>query len=116
MLLVLTANRGLCGGYNSSVLRLAYRACTNADAGSARRSASKCPASAASRRFKFRKIMPDQTFTHFEDRPAFDEVEVLANRYLDEYITGKLDRLDVVYTKFVVQFQAGSGRAKRCCR
>ena len=25
---------------------------------------------------------------------------MIASRYLDEYITGKLDRLDVVYTKF----------------
>jgi len=27
-------------------------------------------------------------------------VDVIASRYLDEYTTGKLDRLDVVYTKF----------------
>ena len=32
--------------------------------------------------------------------PRFDEVEVLANRYLDDFKAGKLDRLDVVYTKF----------------
>ena len=45
--------------------------------------------------------MPDQSFTHFEDRPAYNDVEVLANRYLDEFITGKIDRVDVVYTKFL---------------
>ena len=50
--------------------------------------------------FKFRGITPDATYTHFEDKPTFDEVDVIASRYLDEYITGKLDRLDVVYTKF----------------
>ena len=38
-------------------------------------------------------------YTQFEDKPTFDEVEVLANRYLDEYVTGKLDRLDVAYTQ-----------------
>jgi F-type H+-transporting ATPase subunit gamma len=37
---------------------------------------------------------------HFEDKPAFEEVEVLANRYLELYAAGKLDRLDVAYTKF----------------
>jgi F-type H+-transporting ATPase subunit gamma len=51
--------------------------------------------------FKFRGIRPDVPFTHFEDRPAFDEVDVIATRYLEEYITGRLDRLDVAYTKFV---------------
>ncbi len=50
--------------------------------------------------FKFRRIPADQSFTHFEDKPRFDEVDVLATRYLDDYATGRLDRLDVVYTKF----------------
>ena len=31
----------------------------------------------------------------------YDDVEALANRYLDEFITRKIDRLDVAYTKFV---------------
>jgi len=50
---------------------------------------------------KFRGLAVDQAFTNFEDKPAFDEVEVIASRYLDEYATGKLDRLDVVYTRFI---------------
>ena len=50
--------------------------------------------------FRFRKIMPDRTFTQFEDKPSFGEIDVLANRYLEEYITGQLDRLDVAYTRF----------------
>jgi F-type H+-transporting ATPase subunit gamma len=41
-----------------------------------------------------------ESFTHFEDKPSFEQVEVLANRYLESYITGKLDRLDVVYMRF----------------
>ena len=31
---------------------------------------------------------------------SFDEVEVLANRYLEDYAAGKLDRLDVAYMRF----------------
>jgi F-type H+-transporting ATPase subunit gamma len=50
--------------------------------------------------FKFRGVTPDRTFTNFEDRPSFDEVDLLATRYLEDYATGKLDRLDIVYTKF----------------
>ena len=51
--------------------------------------------------FKFRGIKADASFTHFEDKPTFDEVDVVASRYLDDYATGRLDRLDVVYTKFL---------------
>jgi F-type H+-transporting ATPase subunit gamma len=49
---------------------------------------------------RFRGMKAAQTFTHFEDKPSFNEVEVLAGRYLEEYITGKLDRLDVAYMRF----------------
>ncbi len=41
-----------------------------------------------------------ERYTHFEDKPSFAEVDVLANRYLEMYATESLDRLDVVYMKF----------------
>ena len=89
ILLVLTANRGLCGGYNAerpaAGLRPAATQLTRA----------KCPTSqleVSGKRgisaFRFREHPPDETFTHFEDKPTFDEVEVLANRYLDAYRAG----------------------------
>ena len=98
-LLVLTANRGLCGGYNSSVLRLAYARLH--DLG---QSAPEVRLEVSGKRgisaFRFRKILPDEKFTHFEDKPSFAEVDVLATRYLEAFAAGQLDRLDVAYTKF----------------
>jgi len=42
----------------------------------------------------------DETFTQFEDKPTFEEVNVLANRYLELFQTRQLDRLEVAYTRF----------------
>jgi F-type H+-transporting ATPase subunit gamma len=42
----------------------------------------------------------DHTYTHFEEKPRFDEVEELANRYIESFISGKIDRVDVAYMKF----------------
>jgi F-type H+-transporting ATPase subunit gamma len=99
VLLVLSANRGLCGGYNSSVLRLAYA--RYAELG---RSVPETRLEVSGKRgisaFRFRKIKPHEQFTHFQDRPTFAEVELLANRYLDAFQSGEIDRLDVAYTKF----------------
>ena len=98
-LLVLTSNRGLCGGYNSGVLRQArdrWEQLRNAVPHTRLEVSGKRGISA----FAFRGIQPDERFTHFEDRPAYDEVELLANHFLESYETGQLDRLDVVYTKF----------------
>lgn len=98
-LLVLTGNRGLCGGYNSNVQRAGlarYRELQTSTPQTTLEVSGKRGMSA----FRFREITPDVTFTHFEDKPSFEEVELLANRYLDDYATGKLDRLDVAYTRF----------------
>jgi F-type H+-transporting ATPase subunit gamma len=98
-LLVLTANRGLCGGFNGNLQRAGYHRWLEL-----KQSIPNCRLEIVGKRgisaFKFRGITPDSSYTHFEDKPTFDEVDVIASRYLDEYITGKLDRLDVVYTKF----------------
>jgi F-type H+-transporting ATPase subunit gamma len=98
-LLVLTANRGLCGGFNGNLLRAALLRWKELQ-----QEVPECRLEIAGKRgiagFKFRGQEPDVAFTHFEDKPTFDEVDVIASRYLDEYLTGKLDRLDVVYMKF----------------
>ena len=99
ILLVLTGNRGLCGGYNAAVLRLAH-----ARYGELRKTVAQTRLEVSGKRgisaFRFRKIQPDERYTHFEDKPTFAEVELLANRYLEAFLSGQLDRLDVAYTKF----------------
>ena len=99
-LLVLTANRGLCGGYNGGVIR---QALPRYDELGKLASATRLEVSGKRglNALKFREIMADEEFTHFEDQPGFDEVDVIASRYLDEYASGQLDRLDVAYTQFV---------------
>ena len=37
----------------------------------------------------------------FDDQPQFVQVDEIASRYLREYAAGEIDRLDVVYTKFL---------------
>ena len=98
-LLVLTANRGLCGGFNGNLVRAGLRQWDLLQT-----QAANCHLEVSGKRgiggLKYRGIKAEQTFTHFEDKPRYDEVEVIANRYLEEFITRKLDRLDVVYMKF----------------
>jgi F-type H+-transporting ATPase subunit gamma len=100
LMLVLTSNRGLAGGYNGNVLRAAMaRLQDNQTEGT------ETSLEVAGKRgigfFRFRRITPDATYTQFEDRPQFDEVEELANKYIKLYVQGTIDRLDVAYTQFV---------------
>ncbi len=100
VLLVLTANRGLCGGYNGSVFRAALVRYEELKAAYARLEveiAGKRGIAAA----KFRKVPLAQAYTQFNDQPQFAEVDAIASRYLEAYATKKIDRLDVAYTKFL---------------
>ena len=98
-ILILTSNRGLCGGYNGSLLRLAF----------ARRDelfaqmetlATDVSGKRGINAMKYRKLKIDNVYTQFDDQPAYDEVVKIANGFLNDYLTGKIDRLDVAYTKF----------------
>lgn len=99
VLLVLSANRGLCGGYNSNIVRLAVGRDKDLSA-----EVPKHEIEVSGKRgingLKFRGVSIERSFTHFEDKPAYEEVEELADRYLDWYATGEIDRLEVIYTQF----------------
>ncbi len=100
VLLVLTANRGMCGGYNAGVLRSAveHNRLLSQQVPEVRIEVS---GKRGINALRYRKMQTDKSFTHFEDSPEYDDVEVLANQYLDEFVTGRIDRLDVAYTKFI---------------
>ncbi len=108
VLLVLTANRGLCGGYNGSVIRTAVPR-LNELQGQGLALRLEVSGKRGITGFRFRKFSIDETFRDedgnpiyvFEDQPRFVDVEQIANRYASAYVQGKLDRLDVAYTKFI---------------
>jgi F-type H+-transporting ATPase subunit gamma len=98
-LLVLTGNRGLCGGYNGNALRLGLKT-REAMMSEVPNFTLEVSGKRGINGFKFRDIESDESFTQFDDQPLYVEVEKIANRYLQEYAAGKLHRLDVTYTKF----------------
>ncbi|QEH34075.1 ATP synthase gamma chain [Aquisphaera giovannonii] len=100
LLLVLTSNRGLAGGYNGNVLRLAYRRYQELETDGIE-TRLEVSGKRGVNFMKYRKTRMDATYNQFEDRPQFDEVERLADRYIAMYIAGEIDQLDVVYTRFI---------------
>lgn len=99
-LLVLTSNRGLAGGYNGNVLRQAFRAYQDFETGGIAVSLD-VSGKRGINFMKYRKVAMDTTTTLFEDRPQFQDVEKIADRYISMYLKGEIDRLDVVYTQFI---------------
>jgi F-type H+-transporting ATPase subunit gamma len=122
-LLVICSNRGLCGGYNASILREATAEIRRVRAQNVGLHL-ELSGKRAITYFRFQGVPAEQTFTHFEDKPTFEQVEELANRYLAAFIAGAVDRVEVAYMKFLNAARqapvvetllplAGAGRAQQ---
>jgi F-type H+-transporting ATPase subunit gamma len=96
LLLVLTSNRGLCGGYNANVLRTASANIADAD---------QLDLEVAGRKgiayFRFVGRTIARPLTHFADQPTYDQVNHLANEYMQWFTDGRYDAIDVAYMRFV---------------
>jgi len=100
LLLVITSNRGLCGGYNASIIRPATERLqqTKQDGITLHLEVS---GKRAINYFRYQRIAADATYTQFEDKVRFEEIDELASRYIAAYTAHKLDRVEVAYMKFV---------------
>ena len=99
-LLVLTSNRGLCGGYNGAVQRIAL-----AHLETLQESYQDVQIDVSGKRgiggLGYRNIEIRNSYTQFDDKPGFDEIEPIADAFMEAYAAGEVDRLDVAYTKFL---------------
>ena len=99
-LVVLTSMRGLCGAFNTNLLRTAIeRLDANAEKGVESDVGMIGNKGVAYFNFLGRPMF--ETHTHISDLPSFDEVEPLANSLIERFVQGEIDAVDVAYTKFV---------------
>jgi F-type H+-transporting ATPase subunit gamma len=100
LVLVITSNRGLCGGYNGGIIREA-----TAKVRQLRAENVPFELEVSGKRgmayFKFQGVPRAREYTQFEDKPTFEQVEAIANRYIDLYVSGQVDQVVVVYQKFL---------------
>jgi F-type H+-transporting ATPase subunit gamma len=103
--IVLVADRGLCGGYNVNVLR-ATEAEVKADALlGIDYSLIVCGRKGESY-FRFRGYRTDAVFTGFTENPTYADAKRIAAAAVELYLSGQVDRVELVYTRFVsVGFQ-----------
>ena len=100
LILVIGSNRGLCGGYNGGVLRKAqerFRELNAAGIPFDVEGAGKKPIGF----LKYQRIPRLAEYTQFEDKPAFNQVEPIADRYIQMFVSGQVDEVQVAYMKFL---------------
>ncbi|MCG3134277.1 MAG: ATP synthase gamma chain [Planctomycetes bacterium] len=99
LVLVVTSNRGLCGGYNANIVRKARE-----HVAALRAEGLEVVLHVAGRKgiaaFRFAGIEPAVMRTDLTDRPTYAEAESAGAPLLEAFLKGDADRVDVVYADF----------------
>jgi len=102
--IVLAADRGLAGAYNTSVLRTADRA-LQADKKAGKDYSLSLSGRKAEGYFRYRGYRIDEAEFGFTEQPAYEDARKVAGGMIQRYGDGDVDQVQVVYTRF---FSAGS--------
>jgi len=97
---VITADRGLCGGYNSGVQRAAEGEVKDAVLGG-KSYALVTVGRKAEGYFKFRGYNIATSYSGFSDSPTYAQARQIGEDVVARYISGEFDRVELVYTRFI---------------
>ena len=98
--IVIAADRGLCGGYNSTVIRAAEQD-MRLQVAAGRENALVTVGRKAEGYFRFRDYPIDAGFSGFSDSPSYEDARLVASAVVSGFEAGQLDRVQLVYTRFV---------------
>ena len=99
-LVVITSNRGLAGAYNGNVLRAASQFIRQQEAAGRTIDLYVAGKKGASY-FNFQKRPITQRIDTISDPPRFSEVDPIAERFIREFTSGKIDAMHVAYMNFI---------------
>jgi F-type H+-transporting ATPase subunit gamma len=97
-ILLVTADRGLAGAFNSQILRAGIQAAREHDGmdvhwyASGRRGVS-------SLTFRGQEIV--EGYTGFTERPSYADARGIASDLMAAYVDGKVDRVEIIYNRYV---------------
>ena len=103
LLLAIASDRGLCGSYNTNLLRMVDHHLRDHLPPDRRRF--EVVGKKGIGYAKFNRIPVDEAHTQFGDNPAYEDVSALADRYIADFVDGKYDAVKVAYTKFITMGQ-----------
>jgi F-type H+-transporting ATPase subunit gamma len=99
VLVLLTSDRGLAGGYNAHVLRAAIEH-LDRKAGEGVETEVWMVGKKGISAFRFRRRPTHRTEIGFDDKPRFARVEPLASELIEAFVLGRIDSVYVGYMRF----------------
>ena len=98
--IVITADRGLCGAYNSSVLRAAEGEIEeHRELG--RDSSVYVVGRKGESYFRYRRLPVEASFTGFSDQPSYEDARRIAAAVREPFLDESVDMVQAIYTRFI---------------
>jgi F-type H+-transporting ATPase subunit gamma len=97
---VVTADRGLAGGYNANVERAAERAIAR-EQSQGRDYQVFVTGKKGETFFRYRHFKVGKSFTGFSEAPTYEDARAVAREVLDRYEAGDIDQIQLIYTQFL---------------
>jgi F-type H+-transporting ATPase subunit gamma len=98
--IVVTGDRGLCGAYNSNVLRAAEHAIRD-DLEAGRDYSLITVGRKAEGYFRYRDYKIDAAFSGFSDAPRYEDAKRIGTAASTAFIAEETDLVEIIYTRFV---------------
>lgn len=99
MIFLLTANRGLCGGFNANLIRKA-RELYDEQKRLGREVDFRIAGKKGLSFFRFRNYKIDEAFTDLSDRPTFADADRFTEIFVREFLAKRVDKVFLVSTNF----------------
>jgi F-type H+-transporting ATPase subunit gamma len=97
---VITADRGLCGGYNANVERAVERAVAREKA-AGRGYRIFVAGKKGQTFFRYRNYEVAGSFTGFSEQPTYEDARAIAKEVMAHFESGDIDQVQLVYTQFL---------------
>ena len=97
--IVIAADRGLCGAYNSSVIREAERAVL-AEVARGRDYSVIAVGRKVESYFRYRDYRIDAAFSGFSDQPSYEDARQVGAAATRAFLAGEIDEVQIVYTEY----------------
>ena len=111
VLFVISSSRGLCGAYNTNILNLARRVRSREEEAGREVEVAASGKKALSL-FDRLKIPMAERYTHFEDKPTFEEADAVAQPLMERFIAGEIQRVSLVYCQYLSSGRQAPGEVQ----
>lgn len=102
LLIVITSNRGLCGGFNSSIVKEVYKCVEeNYQVQFDSKNLDLICIGKKGKEQLIKKFNIINSFDAFVDKPIFNEIALFADELMDIFADQQYDKIEIIYNKFI---------------